>query len=187
MLSTVMLVSRIFFSLLMLAFGIFLLVMGRLKIGDYKAGGIGVRIVGAMILLGSALFFQQKYGLPIQAILLLVALLSLWFLSEKPAPHQALPAAMHHYQSGPDEPAYRLFMGFYGLVFPAYVWLCMMPGPCEKPRRGDWRLFALAVAIAAPFYWLGFVEGRMFWLLPGLAVVLLSRVVNVPFRGRQPL
>ena len=110
MLSTLTLVSRIFFSLLMLVFGIFLLVMGRLKIGNYKAGGIGVRIVGAMILLGSALFFHQKYGLPIQAILLLVALLSLWFLSEKPAPHQALPAAMHHYQSGPDEPSYRLHL-----------------------------------------------------------------------------
>ena len=22
---------------------------------------------------------------------------------------------------------YRLFMAFYGLVFPAYVWLCMLP------------------------------------------------------------
>ena len=27
-----------------------------------------------------------------------------------------------------DELVYRMFMGFYGLIFPAYVWLCLIPG-----------------------------------------------------------
>ncbi len=81
------------------------------------------------------------------------------------------------------ETIYRLFMSFYGLVFPAYVWLCMIPtrdghsgitGP-----RGRLKLITLALAtlLAAPCYWLGFIERQEIWLVPGLAVVLLARLV----------
>lgn len=87
------------------------------------------------------------------------------------------------------EVVYRCFMSFYGLVFPAYVWLCMIPtrdghsgiaGP-----RGRWKLLVLsgAVVLAAPCYWIGFIERVEWWLLPGLAVVLLSRVVVMMPRG----
>jgi hypothetical protein len=74
------------------------------------------------------------------------------------------------------EVGYRLFMAFYGLGFPAYVWLCMIPSPSSKPSRRSLAVFAAAVLLAAPFYWLGFIEGRMFWLLPGLLIVLCLRV-----------
>jgi hypothetical protein len=75
------------------------------------------------------------------------------------------------------EVVYRLYMGFYGLVFPAYVWLCMIPSPWRSPSRRAVLAFAVAVLIAAPFFWLGFIEGRMVWLLPGLAIVLAARVL----------
>lgn len=82
----------------------------------------------------------------------------------------------------PNELIYRLFMAYYGLVFPAYVWLCMIPrrnGVSQPPNPRSLIVLAVAVAIAAPMYWLAFVEGRMPWVVPAIAVVLLARLVPV--------
>jgi hypothetical protein len=43
-------------------------------------------------------------------------------------------------------------------------------------------VFALAVALAAPFYWLGFIERLTIWLVPGVAIVLLAKA----FAGSAP-
>jgi hypothetical protein len=77
------------------------------------------------------------------------------------------------------EVGYALFMSFYGLIFPAYVWLCMIPSPDghSGPSRQKLRLLAITVAVAAPMFWLGFVERRMVWLVPGVAVVVLARLL----------
>jgi hypothetical protein len=81
-----------------------------------------------------------------------------------------------------EENIYRLFMGFYGLVFPAYVWLCMIPTrdghSGTRGRSGQLKLmvWAVAVALAAPAFWMGFIECRTWWLAPGLAVVLFARL-----------
>jgi hypothetical protein len=78
---------------------------------------------------------------------------------------------------------YRLFMSFYGLVFPAYVWICMVPikGRSPGPTRAALTVFVLSVAIAAPMFWLGFVNEWMLWLIPGVAVVMVARwVVKAP-------
>ena len=73
---------------------------------------------------------------------------------------------------------YRLFMAFYGLIFPAYVWLCMIPGRGRvPPTRRQWIVLAAACIVAAPMYWRGFIERQMVWLLPGLAVVLFARLL----------
>lgn len=76
---------------------------------------------------------------------------------------------------------YRAFMGFYGLAFPAYVWIVM------TPRRGvsGLRTWVFAAALAAPAFWLGFIEERWFWLSPGLAIVLLAPVTRGLFGGRK--
>ncbi len=77
-----------------------------------------------------------------------------------------------------NEFIYRLFMSFYGLFFPAYAWLCMLPtwrNP-TSPSRRSLAAFASAVILAGPFYWLAFIEGKMLWVLPGLAIVLLARI-----------
>jgi len=83
---------------------------------------------------------------------------------------------------------YRLFMAFYGLVAPAYVWICMVPtrgGLAVSPRQKLLVTFA-AVAVAAPMMWMGFIGDQMIWLAPGLAVVLLAKVMTLqPWGSRQ--
>ncbi len=73
---------------------------------------------------------------------------------------------------------YRLFMSFYGLVFPAYVWVCLIPrrgGFIAPPTRASLVVCGVAVALASPCYWLGFIERQTWWLVPGVAIVILAR------------
>jgi hypothetical protein len=88
------------------------------------------------------------------------------------------------------ELVYRAFLAFYGLIFPAYVWLCMLPTPDgARVTRRKLRVFAIATIAAAPMYWMGFIERQMIWLLPGLAVVLLARLLLLrsdPSDGPRP-
>jgi organic radical activating enzyme len=114
---TLTLAAWIFFSVVMLATGAYLLIAGKVKLRKYRVKGAAVRIVGAVVLMASAIFyfynqrgFMHQYGLLIQAMILLAGIVILWLLAEKPAHHQHLPAAIHTHQSGPDEPAYRLHL-----------------------------------------------------------------------------
>jgi hypothetical protein len=81
------------------------------------------------------------------------------------------------YRGDPGEIVYRLFMSFYGLIFPAYVWICMTPSWREPvaATRGQLSVFAIACVVAAPFYWVAFIEGKMGWVVPGVLVVLAAR------------
>jgi hypothetical protein len=75
------------------------------------------------------------------------------------------------------EIVYRVFMGLYGLVFPAYVLLCVVGAEGVRPapdRRSLLVCFAV-VAMAAPAFYLGFIERKMLWLLPGVLIVLLGK------------
>ncbi|HEX8323769.1 MAG TPA: hypothetical protein VF595_07630 [Tepidisphaeraceae bacterium] len=74
------------------------------------------------------------------------------------------------------ELGYRTFMSFYGLLFPAYVLLAI-------GRRGVATAAWLTIsALATPFYWLAFLEGRMAWAIAGVGVlvggVLLARTLT---------
>jgi hypothetical protein len=80
---------------------------------------------------------------------------------------------------------YRIFMGFYGLVFPAYVWLVVLPN--DRPRARNLLVCGLAVLVALPMFWMGFVVGQMVWLGPGLAVVLLARLLCARSSSPVPL
>lgn len=74
------------------------------------------------------------------------------------------------------EVCYRGFMSYYGLLAPAYVWLCVHPGRGFLPSHAkERRMMWLAIAIAAPFYWLGFIHGPMQWVLLGVGVVMAAR------------
>ncbi len=74
------------------------------------------------------------------------------------------------------EIGYRLFMAFYGLVAPAYVWLFMVPYRDVRPsERAKWIAFAATLAIAGAAMWMGFIERQMVWVPGGIAVILLSR------------
>jgi hypothetical protein len=78
---------------------------------------------------------------------------------------------------------YRLFMSCYGLLFPAYVWLVAIPtadghsGVRGPQSRRKVVVMLIACALAAPCFWLGFVERETMWLGPGMAIVLLSRLL----------
>lgn len=71
------------------------------------------------------------------------------------------------------EVPYLLFMGFYGLVFPAYVWAALV-------GRGvvNLAVVGLGVVVAGPFYYVGFVGREMGWLVPGLAVAIAAGLVS---------
>jgi len=91
-------------------------------------------------------------------------------------------------EQGHGERVYRLFLAFYGLVFPAYVWFCMVPtGDGEAvPTRTKLRLMAAAVLVAAPMYWKGFIDNQMIWLLPAIGVILLARLLLIWGRHTGP-
>lgn len=81
---------------------------------------------------------------------------------------------------------YRAFMGFYGLVFPAYVVVCVL-GPSglrTAPTRREWWAFAAAVFVGLPGLWAGFMERRPEWLLLSVGAVLLAKVATTPAPAR---
>jgi hypothetical protein len=74
------------------------------------------------------------------------------------------------------EIVYRLFMAFYGLIAPAYIWLCVWPGRgYVRPDARTWLVFGLACAIASPFYWFAFMAQKMPLALIGIAVLGAAR------------
>jgi hypothetical protein len=77
------------------------------------------------------------------------------------------------------ELVYRLFMSFYGLIFPAYAWICMLPSwrNPAKPTARQLIVLAAAIVLAAPFYAMAFLGGRMPWAIGGILIVLLARLV----------
>ena len=71
-------------------------------------------------------------------------------------------------------------MGLYGLVFPAYVWLVMIPGlgaeaAPSPPTRPKLVIWAATVVVAAPLFTAGFMARESFSLVPGMAIVLAAR------------
>ncbi len=76
------------------------------------------------------------------------------------------------------EAIYRAFMAFYGLVFPAYIWICALPGWNTRPTRPQILMFAGAVGVAVPMFYMGFIERQTWWLAPGLGVVLAARFAS---------
>jgi hypothetical protein len=84
---------------------------------------------------------------------------------------------------------YRFFMAAYGLLFPAYVWLCMIPRRGMAIIAPSTRAIALwlgACAAATPFYWVGFMERHTIWLVPGVLVVLAARLIPVSKAAPAP-
>ncbi len=102
--------SLIFFSLVMVAFGLLAIILGRARLGHFKLQGISVRILGAVLVLGFALAFIPKYGLLVEIGLAVVVLVVGLLLSEKPKQSLPLPAETHTFQSRPGDPSLRLHL-----------------------------------------------------------------------------
>lgn len=111
-------------------------------------------------------------------VLVIAGILVAWPLGKSLGP---IDAVAHLYRGmGTGELVYRGFMGFYGLIFPAYVWLCVIPQRGRgfaAPTRARLLTLGLSVAAASPCYWLGCFRGETWWLLPGVAIVLVARPV----------
>ena len=75
-----------------------------------------------------------------------------------------------HAGMGGGEIVYRLFMAAYGLLLPAYVWIAMIPtrdghaGFAGERGRRKRMVWAAAVGIAAPMFWMGLIERQELWL-----------------------
>jgi hypothetical protein len=68
---------------------------------------------------------------------------------------------------------YRTFMSAYGLAFPAYVLYRVV-----KKKPVSMTLMWIALALATPMFWMGFMERQPIWLIPGMIVVILGAIVR---------
>ncbi len=182
--------SRIAFSA---GFGVFFFAMilftlgfATISLGD-RAGLniIAVHILG-QVLFTSAVHIAElirlaplarprRAGRTLAAILILTAVLALTGKLAMPVVERMAVGT----NMAADEVIYRFFLSFYGLGFPAYVWLCMIPtrDGHSGPRRDKMLALAGAVGLAAPFFYMGFIERQTAYLGPGLLIVLLARLV----------
>jgi hypothetical protein len=73
------------------------------------------------------------------------------------------------------EDTYRIFMGFYALIFPAYVLICMQPWRkvTAAPSARQWTFFTGAVLLAGPFFLMGITGENRLPMFCGLLVVLV--------------
>jgi hypothetical protein len=89
------------------------------------------------------------------------------------------------YAGWQGEVIYRYFMSFYGLIFPAYVWLCMIPLR-RRPLIPPVFVFAIGTALAVPFYWRAFIVGDMVEVSYGLGLLAIARVLlYIPHPGAK--
>jgi hypothetical protein len=80
------------------------------------------------------------------------------------------------------EAVYWGFLGFYGIVFPGYLWLQGFgerEGSAERAIRLRWVL-PLLVLVTLPMYWAGLVEHHPMWLIPGVLTLIGSRALMSP-------
>ncbi|HEX8522850.1 MAG TPA: hypothetical protein VF669_11375, partial [Tepidisphaeraceae bacterium] len=115
-------------------------------------------------------FSDNRVVIPLAVVVMAVCVLGLGINEAE----RVRPRVYHGIEYG--EVVYRVFMGFYGLVFPAYVWLCMIPSPAQAPASRSGLAFGIATLLAMPFFWTGFIESRMMWLLPGVFLILFARL-----------
>ncbi len=103
-------VLRIVLPVIVGLIGLYALIVGKINLSQHKLKGPTVRILGAVLILAAAAIFIPTYGLIIDVLLAAAVVVAGILLAEKPAHAQHLDVGTQHYQSGPDEPAYRLHL-----------------------------------------------------------------------------
>jgi hypothetical protein len=76
---------------------------------------------------------------------------------------------------------YRCFLTFYGLVFPAYMLYRVVRSHSTQVPLQRWMMW-LAIGVASPMFWMGFLERQSVWLAPGMIVVVCGAFV---LKGKQ--
>ncbi len=72
---------------------------------------------------------------------------------------------------------YRLFLLLYGTVFPAYVFLCMIPTYRQVSHKAKICVFAVAATLSYPLACVAFIANRSMWVLAIFAVIVAARCV----------
>ncbi|WP_432798982.1 hypothetical protein [Poriferisphaera sp. WC338] len=75
------------------------------------------------------------------------------------------------------EVGYRTFLLAYGLPFPAYVWLCMIPTRRRVVARGKVIVWAITVLAGFPVVFGYFIGNQAWWILYLLGILVIARVV----------
>lgn len=77
-----------------------------------------------------------------------------------------------------NETVYRIFMGCYGLLFPAYVLLCAAPNAASGvPPSGRQRIiWAVACAVTLPMFAAAFLFHLPHWLAPALILLAFAAI-----------
>lgn len=102
--------ALIVFSLGMVVFGLLGLLYGRVHLSHFKLKGTALRVLSAVMLVGAGLYFLPRFALPAEILLVLVLWIIALLLAARPQAAKPLPAETHTFQSGPDEPPYRLHL-----------------------------------------------------------------------------
>ncbi len=76
------------------------------------------------------------------------------------------------------EVGYRTFLLYYGIVAPAYVFICMVPVRRDLPTAFRRQVFLVTALAALPFGFVGFVMGETVYLLGVAGLVVAGRVVE---------
>lgn len=110
------------------------------------------------------------------AIALCVALLGLAIMGKSP---ELLAGPAKYLQMTWGEIIYRAFLTFYGLIFPTYVYLNIwnIRGRCLRTRTPrSLRVTLVAIAIASPFFFMGFFVRDERYIPAGVAILLLAKL-----------
>ncbi len=75
------------------------------------------------------------------------------------------------------ETIYRLFLLCYGLVFPAYVWLCMIPTLRPTNPRTRKAIFILGAVLCVPMGWQFFIASKSAWIIAIVSLLIALRVI----------
>lgn len=79
------------------------------------------------------------------------------------------------------EIVYRGFLTFYGLVFPCYMLYRVIRSHATEVPLQRWMMW-LAIGVALPMFWMGFIERQAVWLGPGMIVAFCGAFL---LKGRQ--
>ncbi len=86
------------------------------------------------------------------------------------------------------EVVYRVFMGFYGLIAPAYIVQVASRSwrSPHSPTRCEIVVLAITILFACPFYFMAFIERQTWWLLIGIAFVVVNRALTLRGHAGPP-
>jgi hypothetical protein len=101
----------------------------------------------------------------------IVVMIGLWMLGRSIVPGSRLLGY------DPGEVVYRLFMSFYGLVFPAYAWAAWV---WRKQPALSLMAWLAPLLVALPMFAAGFLAQQPVWIVPGVALVLLLPRLLLP-------